>query len=127
MNREVNEHYTSLLNETQLALDSRKLLGSEPILLQGFATNGCSASSGIRQDQGDMDVERVAARAEDEGWFYKWWRGLHCLMGKEGYDAGMYLTRPSHEKSQCEGFGFKIGFRTAIQAPKGASMNGEEE
>ena len=45
----------------------------------------------------DRDVYGKRAKKEEEGWYYKWWRGIHPLMGKEGYDKGDYKSGPSHE------------------------------
>lgn len=70
--------------------------------------------------EGDVDVDGKAAGVGQDGWYYQWWRRLHCLMGEERYEAGLYLTRPSHEKFKCDGFGFKIGYRAVVQAPKRA-------
>ena len=49
------------------------------------------------------------------GWYYNWWGGLHCLMGKEGLDARMYTIRPSHETFLVPGMGWKIGSRAVRQ------------
>ncbi|KAL8727092.1 MAG: hypothetical protein Q9166_006279 [cf. Caloplaca sp. 2 TL-2023] len=59
---------------------------------------------------GHIDIDGNVVQPGQEGWYYKWWRGLHCLMGKEGYDAGLYWVRPSWEKFRCEGMGFKIRY-----------------
>lgn len=64
---------------------------------------------------GDTDVEGKVVSKGQEGWYYKWWRGLHCLMGKEGFDAGMYLIRPSFESFIVRGFSFKIGYGAVVQ------------
>ncbi|KAL8637942.1 MAG: hypothetical protein Q9226_009054 [Calogaya cf. arnoldii] len=68
---------------------------------------------------GDTDIDGKVVQPGQEGWYYDWWRGLHCLMGKEGYDAGMYLVRPSWEKFLCEGMTFKIGCKAVVQLPTG--------
>lgn len=60
--------------------------------------------------------------AGEEGWYYKWWGGIHCLMGKEGFDAEMYLIRPSHEEFLVKGFGFKKGYRAVVQADEGTDF-----
>lgn len=70
--------------------------------------------------EGDIDLDEVAAGPQDGGSYYKWWRGLHCLMGDEGYANGLYLVRPSFERFKCEEFGFKLDSKTVIQAPEGA-------
>ena len=64
---------------------------------------------------GDIDIDGNVIEEGNEGFCYKWWRGLHCLMGKEGFDAGMYLIRPSFEQFRCEGFTFKKGFKAVLQ------------
>ncbi len=68
---------------------------------------------------GEMDIEGRVIQQGHEGWYYDWWRGLHCLMGKEGYDAGLYLVRPSFETFRCEGMTFKIGYKAVVQLPTG--------
>ena len=68
---------------------------------------------------GDTDVDGNAVEAGQEGWYYLWWGGIHCLMGKEGYDAGLYLIRPSHEDFICPGLGFKLTRKAVVQLPSG--------
>ncbi|KAL8847608.1 MAG: hypothetical protein Q9221_007338 [Calogaya cf. arnoldii] len=68
---------------------------------------------------GDTDIDGKVIQSGQEGWYYDWWRGLHCLMDKEGYDAGMYLVRPSWKKFLCEGMTFKIGCKSIVQLPTG--------
>ena len=75
---------------------------------------------------GDTDAEGKVVSKGQEGWYYKWWRGLHCLMGKEGFDAGLYLVRPSHESFIVDGFGFKAGYKAVIQAGEQGSWWIEE-
>ena len=71
------------------------------------------------QGEGAVDVDGNVVQKGEEGYYYKWWRGLHCLCGKEGSDRDLYLIRPSHEKFKCEGIGFKVSSRAAIQLPSG--------
>ncbi|KAL9631342.1 MAG: hypothetical protein Q9204_004273 [Flavoplaca sp. TL-2023a] len=66
---------------------------------------------------GESDINGKVIQQGQEGWYYDWWRGLHCLMGKEGYDAGFYLVRPSWEKFRCVGMTFKIGYKAVVQLP----------
>ncbi|KAI4266853.1 MAG: hypothetical protein L6R38_008515 [Xanthoria sp. 2 TBL-2021] len=68
---------------------------------------------------GETDIDGKIIHLGQEGWYYDWWRGLHCLMGKEGYDASLYLVRPSWEKFLCEGMTFKIGYKAVVQLPTG--------
>lgn len=68
---------------------------------------------------GEIDVAGNAVQAGQEGWYYLWWGGIHCLMGKEGYDAGLYLIRPSHEDFICPGLGFKLSHKAVVQLPSG--------
>ena len=70
---------------------------------------------------GESDIDGKVIQQGQEGWYYDWWRGLHCLMGKEGYDAGLYLVRPSWEKFRCVGMTFKIGYKAVVQLPTGDS------
>ncbi|KAL9035156.1 MAG: hypothetical protein Q9180_005009, partial [Flavoplaca navasiana] len=44
---------------------------------------------------------------EEAGWYYGWWRGLHCLMGQEGEQAGLYWVRPSFEHFKASGMAIK--------------------
>ncbi|KAL8672035.1 MAG: hypothetical protein Q9168_003487 [Polycauliona sp. 1 TL-2023] len=72
----------------------------------------------------DRDDNLVALKQGEEGWYYDWWHGLQCLMGKEGYDKLIhdkekYLYRPAYEKFKCEGMGFKIGCKAVVQLPPG--------
>ena len=68
---------------------------------------------------GDVDIYGNVIKRGEGGWYYKWWRGLHCLMGEEGLDTGMFFQRPSHEGELCGGFTFKKDFKAVIQAPEG--------
>lgn len=68
---------------------------------------------------GERDVDGKVIERGQEGWYYDWWRGLHCLMGKEGYDEGLYLVRPSWEKFLCEGMAFKVGYKAVVQLSAG--------
>ncbi|KAL8839364.1 MAG: hypothetical protein Q9176_004545 [Flavoplaca citrina] len=68
---------------------------------------------------GELDIDGKVIQQGQEGWYYDWWRGLHCLMGKEGYDAGLYLVRPSWEMFRCVGMTFKIGYKAVVQLPTG--------
>lgn len=77
----------------------------------------------LKVEEGEEDVD--GNPCEDPGCYYGWWRGLHCLMGEEGFEAKMYKIRPSFEKFKCDGIGFKVGFRAAKQVkPKGTSVLG---
>ena len=67
---------------------------------------------------GDVDIDGNVMGVEDEGYYYKWWLGLHCLMGHEGFRAGRYLQRPSHEEDLCPGFAFKKRYKAVVQEPE---------
>ena len=71
------------------------------------------------EEEGAVDVDRNVVPVGGAGYYYKWWRGLHCLMGKEGLDANKYLIRPSYETFKCAGFGFKISSKAEIQLASG--------
>ena len=71
----------------------------------------------IEQGLEDVDGNVVT----EAGYYYMWWRGLHCMMGKEGLDAGLYKIRPSFESFKCTGFGFKISHKAVIQHQSGSS------
>ncbi|KAL9040787.1 MAG: hypothetical protein Q9214_004344 [Letrouitia sp. 1 TL-2023] len=71
-------------------------------------------------EAGEKDVDGNIVQPGEEGYYYKWWGGLHCLMGKEGQDKGLYMTRPSFEKFKIRrAMGFKIDSRAVIQKPEG--------
>ena len=70
----------------------------------------------MRVRAGDIDIDGNVMGVEDEGYYYKWWRGLHCLMGDEGFAADMYLIRPSFERFRCRGFAFKKSYKAVVQA-----------
>ena len=55
-------------------------------------------------DPGERDVD--GKLAEEEGWYYLSWGGIHTLMGKEGLDVDRYWIRPSHGSFKCPGLGF---------------------
>ena len=79
--------------------------------------------------EGDMDINGNVAQADQAGWYYKWWGSIHCLMGREGQRAGMYLIRPSFEK-RLPGFGFKLEYKAVIQLPEGvdgSELDSEED
>ena len=67
--------------------------------------------------EGDVDVDGNVVPKGEAGYYYKWWRGLHCLCGKEGLDRNLYMIRPYNEKFKCLGFGFKVSSRAIIQLP----------
>ena len=68
---------------------------------------------------GEKDLNGKILTRSQEGWYYDWWRGLHCLMGKEGYDVDHYLVRPSFERFRCKGMGFFIEYKAMVQLPAG--------
>lgn len=69
---------------------------------------------------GDEDMDGNTVQPGQEGYYYKWWPGVHCLMGKEGYDKGLYKARPYERKFKVrEAMGFKIKSRAVIQKPEG--------
>jgi len=73
----------------------------------------------IYMKEGEVDIDEKVVKKNEEGYFYKWWRGIHCLMGQEGFDANQYLIRPSFETFRCAQFSFKVGYRAVLQAPEG--------
>ena len=66
---------------------------------------------------GEIDVDGNAVPEGGAGYYYKWWRGIHCLCGKEGEDD--VYQRPCHERYRCPGVGFKVSSRAKIQLPSG--------
>ena len=65
------------------------------------------------------DVDGNVVEEGETGWYYMWWRGIHCLMGREGQAAGLFTIRPSFEEFKCEGFSFKIDYKAEVQLPAG--------
>ena len=63
----------------------------------------------------DLDGKVV----EEQAYYYQWWGGLHCLMGQEGFDQGLYMIRPSFEKFRCDTFGFKVTHKAVVQVSSG--------
>lgn len=47
--------------------------------------------------EGEVDLLGKVLTKSQEGYYYNWYSGIHPLMGKEGYLAGLYLIRPSWE------------------------------
>ncbi|KAL8908230.1 MAG: hypothetical protein Q9207_000951 [Kuettlingeria erythrocarpa] len=76
---------------------------------------------------GDVDVDGNVATEDDEGWYYKWWKGLQVLMGQEGNDAGLYLIRPTHEFDRCAGMGFKLSHWAVVQEAPPAEEEEEKD
>ena len=73
----------------------------------------------IWRDEGEEDVDKNVVPSGAAGYYYMWWGGLHCLCGKEGLDAKVYLIRPSFEQFKCPGFGFKVSSRAIVQLASG--------
>ena len=66
-------------------------------------------------DVGEKDINGEVLVHGEEGYYYKWWRGIHCLCGDEGLNAGLYKIRPLFEKCLCQGFTWKKGFKAVRQ------------
>jgi hypothetical protein len=47
---------------------------------------------------GMVDSNGNVASSNDTGYYYIWFKGLQPLIGKEGFDAGLFTIRPSNEK-----------------------------
>ena len=73
---------------------------------------------------GEIDADGKTVESADEGWYYKWWGGIHLLCGEEGFET--YMIRPSF-KQMGKGFSFKLSHRAKIQAPEGIDENQIEE
>lgn len=63
----------------------------------------------------DLDGNVVA----DTRYQYQWWRGVHCPMGKEGLDAGLYTIRPGFEIFLGDKFTFKVSSRAVVRHRSG--------
>lgn len=60
---------------------------------------------------GERDLHGHILRESEEGFYWDWYAGIHPLMGREGYDQGWYLIRPSWEDKVDEStLSFKVGF-----------------
>jgi len=64
---------------------------------------------------GEMDLEGKVVPPGEEGYYYQWWCGLHILCGQERLAGGMYLIRPSYERSRSRGLRFEKGHETMVQ------------
>ena len=73
----------------------------------------------VQVNEGDRDIDGVATTKQDAGYYYGWWKGLHCLMGKEGLDGGLYRIRPAYEKPLCKRMTWKMSSRAIVQLPSG--------
>ena len=72
--------------------------------------------------EGDLDVDGKVAAKEDIGWYWAFYRGIHCLMGEEGADADRFLVLGSTtEKDPADGraFGWAKGYRALTQPTSG--------
>lgn len=58
-------------------------------------------------------VDRNGEIATQDGWYYKWYRGLHLLCGEEGINK--YQHRPSHEDPLPETWHYDVNFRCVYQ------------
>lgn len=65
---------------------------------------------------GDVDFDGNVLQPGEEGWYYLWLGGFHCLMGKEGLDAGRFQS-PDFSCQRIVGFAFRKSHRAEIQAP----------
>ena len=61
----------------------------------------------ITVKKGDVDFKGQVAT--EDGEYFKWWRGIHCLCGKVGYDKGSWVIRPAHEKPQAKKMFWRAG------------------
>ena len=73
----------------------------------------------VWKNEGELDVIGDPVPVDGAGYYYMWWRGIHCLCGKEGLDAGVYKHRPPHEEFLCFGNDFKVSSRAIVQLPSG--------
>jgi hypothetical protein len=61
----------------------------------------------------------ITELAGHEGFYYAWFHGLQPLMGKEGWDAGLYQIRPSFELRKPEPLCWYLHSRCVVQLPVG--------
>ena len=62
---------------------------------------------------GERDRNGNVATGDDEGWYYRWYRGIHLLCGDESLDK--YRHRPSHEDRMPDTWYFDLEFKCYIQ------------
>lgn len=60
-----------------------------------------------------QDRHGCVATKGDEGYYYKWYQGIHMLCGEEGLDK--YKRRPSHEDTLDNTWYFVLGFKCVHQ------------
>ncbi|KAG8530330.1 uncharacterized protein KY384_004832 [Bacidia gigantensis] len=68
---------------------------------------------------GTPDMNGHVLTQQEAGWYYLRYKGLQCLMGKEGADAGRYLVRPSHEWEYPGTWYFQVADRAVVQLAPG--------
>ena len=64
--------------------------------------------------KGDKDIDGHVLTKAEEGYYYMWWRNIHCLCGDEGLKAGLFKIRPSFEQAGPVGFNFKVTCRAVV-------------
>ena len=75
---------------------------------------------------GEKDLQGNEVKAGQEGYYYKWYAGVHQLCGKEGLDNGKFMIRAFAVKFETKGFGFKIGHRAVYQCPETTMIDGAQ-
>ncbi|KAK0513179.1 hypothetical protein JMJ35_004165 [Cladonia borealis] len=76
-------------------------------------------ASKIYVNDGEKDMNGHVVAEGDEGWYYRWWCGIYCLMGDEGYIAGLHMVR-GFWTTPVMTYGsrpsFKVGAKAVIQS-----------
>ena len=75
----------------------------------------------MHASRGDRDHWGRIKTTEQEGWYYKWYRGLHLLCGEEGW--AQYKHCPSFEDRLANTWYFDLDFPCVYQDDE----RGEEE
>lgn len=70
-------------------------------------------------EEGEQDVDGEVVEAGQAGFYYRWWRGIYCLVDEEGMAEEMYPVRPSHEAFWCPSFSFRRSYKAVIQSDGG--------
>ena len=64
---------------------------------------------------GERDILERIVQDGEEGYYYKWWRGVEMLCGSEGLE--LHRNRPFGSTPRIEGWGFLKGYKALVQLP----------
>ena len=75
---------------------------------------------------GEEDIDGNIVGLHDQGFYYKWYAGIHQLCGKEGLDNGKFTFRLSSEAFKTQGFTFKMGHSAVHQVSEITPIGNEQ-